>query len=168
VSTLNDKEREELVAYLDGELEGKRAREVAARISLDPKVRAEAEALSRAWDLLEYLPKAEPSTGFTHRTLERLAVTHRAPRLAPAGRWRRWVMVLGWAAAVLLVAGLSFALASRLWPARPAAAEPVDVEAEMVRHLRVIQNQRLYELAEDLDFLLALDDPSLFGDEPGL
>jgi hypothetical protein len=34
-----------------------------------------------------------------------------------------------------------------------------------VRDLRLIENKRLYDLVEDLEFLQALDDPDLFGDD---
>jgi anti-sigma factor RsiW len=162
---LNEREREELVAYLDGELDGKRAREVEARISLDPAVRAEAEALRQAWDLLEYLPRAEPSTGFTHRTLERLAVTRRATVAAP--RRPSWLRGLAWAAAILLAAGLGYVVVSRLGPSGVQSQEGADVEEQMAQHLHVIQNQHLYELVDDLEILQALDDPNLFGDDPG-
>ena len=69
---LSDDERADLVAYLDGELSGEAAREIEARINLDPTVRAEVESLNRTWELLDYLPKPEPSPNFTERTLSRL------------------------------------------------------------------------------------------------
>ena len=59
-SPLNERERADLVAWLDGELEGEAAR-------------AEADALRKTWELLDYLPRPEPSASFTHRTLSRLA-----------------------------------------------------------------------------------------------
>ena len=62
---LKEEDREELVAYLDGELNEEAARQVEERISLDPKARAEADALKKAWDLLDYLPKPEPSPSRT-------------------------------------------------------------------------------------------------------
>jgi anti-sigma factor RsiW len=168
MSALNDKEREELVAFLDGELDEKRARAVSARISLDPRIRAEADALRQAWDMLEYLPQAEPSASFTHRTLERLAVTRRGQagqvRSSP---WRRRLVVLGWAAALLLSGGLTFSLVR--WSSTPPTPSPppAEIEEQLTRHLHVIQNQHLYELAGDLETLEALDRPDLFGDNQG-
>ena len=35
----------------------------------------------------------------------------------------------------------------------------------LVRHLRVIEKWRLYEHADDLDFVKKLNHPDLFGDE---
>lgn len=62
----------ELVAYLDGELEAAAARRVEARLASDPLARARAAALKKTFDLLDYLPRPEPSTTFTTRTLDRL------------------------------------------------------------------------------------------------
>ena len=55
---------EELVAYLDGELDPREAATMATRIGLDPKLRAKADALQRAWDILDVLPKPQPSPTF--------------------------------------------------------------------------------------------------------
>ena len=74
---LNEEDRANLVAYLDGELDEHAARDLEARLANDPRARAEAETLRRTWELLDYLPRAEASGSFTHRTLERLAVQSR-------------------------------------------------------------------------------------------
>src|SRR5258708_29854858 len=109
---LTEQERADLVAYLDGEMDENGARAMEARINSDPAIRAEAEALKRTWDLLDYLPSQDPSPSFTHRTLER--VSGLQPRLAqaaaPAKRrpWRSVAPGLGWAAAVLLAARIGF------------------------------------------------------------
>jgi anti-sigma factor RsiW len=160
---LNEEDREDLVAYLDGELDGQKAQELEAKLNLDPNVRAEAEALRRTWQLLDYLPRPEPSPSFTHRTLERVSSQRLRLALPPQrGRWRPWALGLGWAAAVLIAAGVGFAGVRLL--TRP-APEPADAEEQLVRDLRVIENRRLYEHADDLRFLRELDQPDLFGDD---
>jgi hypothetical protein len=153
-SPLTEQEHADLVAYLDGELQGEAARAMAARISLDPTVRAEADALSRAWEMLEYLPKAEPSPAFTHRTVERVS----ALRPAQPGRLRVWVLALGWAASLLLTAAGSFLGVTYFFPADR-------TDEELVRDLRVIENRRLYEPVDDIDFVWGLNHPDLFGDD---
>jgi hypothetical protein len=71
----------ELVAYLDGELDPSTARDVERKLAGDPKLRARAEALKRSFDLLEFLPKSEPSPTFATRTLDKLpAVSGSQPR----------------------------------------------------------------------------------------
>jgi anti-sigma factor RsiW len=159
-SPFSEQERQDLVAYLDGELKGEAARALEAKLALDPRARAEADALRRTWELLDFLPRAEPSPAFTQRTLQRVGPA--ATGAAPARRrWRPWALAAGWAAAVAaaLAAGYAGGRAAR-------AREPGD--RELVRDLRVIENKRLYELGDDVDFLRALDRPELFGDDaPG-
>lgn len=64
----------ELVAYLDGELDGEAARRIEARLAADPAARSRAAALKDTFGLLDYLPRPEPSPTFASRTLERLPV----------------------------------------------------------------------------------------------
>lgn len=158
---LNDDERAELVAYLDGELAGEARRAVETRIHLDPTWRAEAASLKRTWDLLDYLPRPEPSPSFTQRTLSKLTPVQREGLKKSAGAaWplARWLgLGGGWAAAVLLAALAGYLV---LRPAVPAGAS----EADLLRDLRIIEHKRLYDLADDVDFLRELDHPDLFGD----
>ncbi len=106
---LNDEDRANLVAYLDGELDESQAREVETKLSLDPKARAEAEAMRRTWDLLDYLPTPPPSPNFTHRTLDRIAA-QKSSQVGKQGwaRLRPWVLGGTWIAAVFLAAIIGF------------------------------------------------------------
>jgi hypothetical protein len=161
-SPLNGPERDDLVAYLDGELSEERSRAIEARLNVDPAARAEAEALRRTWDLLDYLPRPEPSSSFTHRTLERLApVTGRQPAVGRWPMWKRGLFGAGWAAA-LVVAAVGGSTAFFL--AVPPAPRPPG-EAELVRDLMLIENKRLYDVVEDVDYLRDLDQVDLFAEE---
>ena len=71
---LNDDEKADLVAYLDGELDEPATQAVEAKIAADPDARAELDALKQTWGMLDYLPKTNPSPNFTNRTLERLSL----------------------------------------------------------------------------------------------
>jgi anti-sigma factor RsiW len=163
MAELNDQERADLVAYLDGELDSEAARALEARLSRDPRVRAEAEELRRSWDLLDYLPKPTPSDAFTHRTLERLSGSLQTQR-APAWRrpWPRWAILAGWAAVLLLAAGAGWGVAR--WQSA-GRADRAALEEEVARHLPVIENQGLFANVDDLTFLRALDHPDLFGED---
>ena len=157
---LSDEDRATLVAYLDGELGEEEARHVEARISQDPAVRAEVESMKRTWELLDYLPRAEPSPSFTHRTMSRIsairpAATQPARAGTPGPPWRRR---LGWAAAMALAAAAGFAAVTFLLP-------PDRTDEELARDLRVIENRRLYEPIDDIDFLHALEQADLFGED---
>jgi anti-sigma factor RsiW len=155
---LNEAEREELVAFLDGELPEEEAHQVEAKLNRDASTRAEADALRKAWDLLDYLPKPEPSSNFTHRTLERLGAV-RQTQTVPGRRLRIVAVGLAWVAAVLLAVGIGYG-AMALFLTRNAG------DKDLVRDLRVLENKRLYDVGEDLDFLRELDQPDLFGDAP--
>jgi anti-sigma factor RsiW len=162
-SVFGPNERGDLVAYLDGELEGQAARAMEQKLALDPAARAEAESLKRTWDMLDFLPKAEPSADFTRRTVTRLgpALTGARPPAARRRRWRRVFFGAGWAAALVLSALGGFAGVNRLVPREPG-------DAELVKDLNVIKNRRVYELVEDIDFIRELDNPEAFGaDSPG-
>jgi anti-sigma factor RsiW len=163
---LSDEDRENLVAYLDGELDDVAARAVEARINVDQHLRAEVEALKQAWDMLDYLPRPEPSSTFTHRTLERLEVQRRGSEFTKArGKFgAAWLGPLAWGAALLLALGSSFGLAVWLWP-RPTPSAAAQVDEVLVEELRLLENKRLYDQIEDLEFLKQLDDPDLFRDE---
>ena len=158
-SAFNEQEKADLVAYLDGELEGEAARAIEQKLALEPDARAEADALKRTWDLLDFLPKPEPSPSFTHRTLEKLTPI-RPAEPAPARRSRRpWLIGAGWAAAVLAATAAGYAGFG--WTGT-ASANP---DQELTRDLRIIENKRFYDHVQDLDFLKSLEQADLFGDD---
>jgi anti-sigma factor RsiW len=158
-SPLTDQEKADLVALLDGELTGPAARALETKLSLDPAARAEADALKRTWDLLDFLPKPEPSPSFTHRTMEKLAPIRPAPPAATPRNRRPWLIGAGWAAAVLAAATAGYAGFG--WTGT-ASANP---DQELTHDLRIIENKRFYDQVQDLDFLKSLDQPDLFGDD---
>jgi hypothetical protein len=127
-------------------------------------VRAEADALKRTWDLLDYLPSKAPSPSFTQRTVSQVTglQSKRSPE-ALTGKvsrsWKPFALGIGWAAAVVLVGGIGFAITTKVLPREPS-------DDELSRDLRVIENKKAYEQIDDLDFLKQLDHPDLFGDDP--
>jgi anti-sigma factor RsiW len=167
---MQEEEWEDLIAYLDGELDAKTARSLETKISTDPKLHAEAQVLRRTWELLDYLPRPEPSPAFASLTLSRVSGLQLIESRSPAGnQWHPWVMGVSWLAALFLAgmigyAGFSLAVPQKLVATTAGAQDPANVDALLVQDLRVIENKRLYELAEDVKFLRGLDDPDLFGD----
>lgn len=163
MSELNEQDREELIAFLDGELDETKSREIETRLTLDGAFRAEADALKQTWGLLDYLPQPEAPVDFTHRTLERLSLQQMRSSIGIEKKLRRgWLPRLAWAAAVLLAAGAGFAAAVYLWAPR---SDPAELHSNMIRYLGVIEKLHLYENVEDFDFLQRLDQMGLFGDE---
>ncbi len=170
MSSLSDKDRADLVAYLDGELDGPQSRALEARLNIDSAARAEAESLRKTWELLDYLPRAEPSASFTNRTLEKLAVQHGTGVQAarPRRRWPRWLVGSAWAAGIVAAAASGLGLAHLLWSGNATSTRvPPEVEDVLIRHPRVIENQRMYEPIDNVDFLRELARPDLFGEDEG-
>jgi anti-sigma factor RsiW len=165
---LTEEDRANLVAYLDGELDRSASSALEAKLSLSAQGRSEAEALRRTWSLLDYLPRPELSPRFTHDTLERLSAI-RPSTTARRRRWRAWVVATGRAAALLVAGTIGFAGGRILHRQEPTASEPrLDVDGALVRDLGVLENKRLYDNVESIDFLRALAnaaDPDLFADE---
>ncbi|HEX3150253.1 MAG TPA: hypothetical protein VHR66_19410 [Gemmataceae bacterium] len=166
---------EELVAYLDGELDDKAAESFATRLTLDSKLRAEADALQRAWDILDVLPRPQPTGNFATRTLSQVlpvslstsgtqiftpsgpaaATMPAMPPARPAtGFWLTSLFVI-------LVAGIGGYLGHREFAPAP---KPVVPEPSL-DDVPLMKNLRLYRNIDDSDYLKKLDSPDLFGDE---
>src|SRR5436309_9980163 len=79
-----DPDEAELVAYLDGELDAPAARRLEDRMAADPELRTRAAALKKTYDLLDYLPRPEPSATFATRTLDRLPAVRSGSGVAAA------------------------------------------------------------------------------------
>ena len=154
---ISAEDRATLVAYLDGELGEDAAHQVEARINQDPAIRAEVETLKRTWEMLDYLPRVEPSPNFTHRTLAEVTA-QRAASTQFRQRGRNVALTVGWAAAVILSIGAGFGAVNWLSPQDP-------TDEELAHDLHVLEYRKMYEQVDNLEFLHELDQADLFGDE---
>ena len=66
--------REELVAYLDGELDAEQSRRIEERAAVEPGARRMLEELDRTWHMLDELDSPATSEDFTCTTLEMVAL----------------------------------------------------------------------------------------------
>ena len=174
---LSEEERAELVAYLDGELPKPAALALEAKLNTDPRLRSEVDTLRGTWEMLDYLPKPQPSANFTSRTLDRVSairpvgrasgVSHAPGNRERALRWQSWRLGIGWAAAVMVaaVAGYGGGHWFSQRTTSPTSKDAVDLQPQLVKDFRIIENRHLYEHVDDMDFLRALLDPELFGEE---
>lgn len=167
MSSLSEDDRAALSAYLDGELDEESTRRIEVRLSLEPELRCAYDTLRQTWSLLDYLPRSNPSIDFTSRTLDRLS-----REALPTGS-TRWISrvfrrvpaaAIAWSLGVLMALGVGVAVGG--WFGGTATVE-ADNDDALVRHLRIVDRWRLYEAADDIDFLRGLDQPDLFGDDPG-
>ena len=163
----------ELVAYLDGELDDDDTRSVEARLALDAATRARAEQYKKTFDLLDYLPKPEPSPNFASRTLTRLqpvlaGPSGPAPRLSasapalPAPRRSPWPEAVLWVLALVAVGAAGYFGHALVRPPNP----PPEAEKFDQADLPLIHDLPLYLGVDDLDFLRRLREGEVFDDDP--
>lgn len=148
---------EELVAYLDGELDAENARRIEALLASNPDVRARLHSFERTWDLLDELDTAPVGEPFTRTTLEMVAIAARqdaeedqadAPR-----RRRRWLFIV--TASLLAAAAIGFC-----------AVALYDPDRQLLRDLPLLEDFDEYSQTGSIDFLYKLRDAKLFSKEP--
>lgn len=149
---------EELVAYLDGELEPDQVQDVDQRLATDPALRRALQKLENSWEALDTLPRTDLNEDFTKTTVELIAVEadEEVTRQLAALPNRQRLWWLATAAAVLVAAGIGF-LSVRV--------TSVDPDEELIRDLAVLENLELYRDTGDVEFLQELDQSGLFGQE---
>jgi hypothetical protein len=146
---------EQLVAYLDGELSDAESRRVEELVAADPGAREAMTRLERTWGLLDRLDRSQVGEGFTHTTLEMLAVAaaedaETLKALAPRRKIRRRLI----GGLVLAGCALTGYLALSLsWP---------DPDGQLLRDLRVVENFDEYRQIDDIKFLRRLYHAGLF------
>lgn len=158
VLTEADRIQEELVAYLDGELDAAESDRVERRLAEDPAYRQILKQLQRAWDLLDELPRAPVTESFTQTTVEMVAMTAEAETIGAEqklGRGRAFWM----AAIALSVLAAGLVGYTVMWQRldRP--------NRQLAEDLPIIENVELYRVADSIDFLRELDSASLFNEE---
>lgn len=150
--------REDLVAYLDGELSGEEAARIERLINEDPAVRLEVQRLAATWDWLDVLERPTVDEDFTRTTIEmvaRSAVAEVAQQQTV--RRQRTIFLAGMALlGAALFAGAGYWLAFSLW---------TNPNRWLLEHYAVIENQDLYRHVESVAFLRLLRDNRLFAEE---
>jgi hypothetical protein len=151
----NDEAYEQLVAYLDGELDAETSKQVERRLAEHVEYRRELQQLQRAWDMLDELPRAEVGESFTQTTVEMVALSAARELTEVKGRSRRLDRVLwGAAGAGIVITALTSYLVFSAFFSRP--------NTQLKRDLPVIENIELYQIADSVEFLRQLEDTGLF------
>ena len=154
----DDERQQQLVSYLDGEIDAEEAMQVEERLARDPRFRQSLNELQRSWDMLDDLPQSMPSEQFTKTTVEMVAVQidndvgHQQRRWGRARAWQRTAT----AASILLMAVAGFLIAKYVLEAPDRA---------FLRDLPIIERVDVYEHVDDLEFLQRLADEGLFSEE---
>ncbi|HEY1785253.1 MAG TPA: hypothetical protein VGG30_06870, partial [Pirellulales bacterium] len=156
---MENADNDELIAYLDGELDPTSSQKVEERLKHDPAYRQALTVYERSWDMLDQLPRSTVDENFTRSTLQMvsLAAADEQQQRPAAGRFdrRQWGTVVLVAIAAL---ALGYAGGRTVWP---------DPNRELLQDLPVLEDLDLYEQAGSIDFLRRLADTGLFGDEAG-
>ena len=172
----------ELTAYLDGELPESEARKIEAMLARDPDARRRVDDLKKSYDLLDFLPKREPSADFATRTVTKLlpalSDADRTQLASPSGtvpaagrvggstlvlepieRPRPWRQALLWL--IVLACGAGGAYAAHAFAA-PYLNERDKDRGDLASDYRLLVHLPWYLGIDDLDFLRRLDEPDLF------
>jgi anti-sigma factor RsiW len=150
---------EDLVAYLDGELDVDATQRIEERLATDQAVRDELHQLERAWDLLDELPRAELDESFTRSTIEMVAISAEAEAAAeerrrPALRRRQWLVSAGCFLAAML---LGFVAVRSAWR---------DPDQALLDELPLLVRLDQYEQVDDVEFLRRMRDQQLLSYVP--
>jgi anti-sigma factor RsiW len=149
---------EEIVAYLDGELDREAAIAVERRLADDPAYRARLARLQQAWDLLDRLGRTEADDNFTHSTVA--MVTVKAGEDSETGQTeaqrRRRLTYAGLGGLALVAAAIAYVAVDRSLNGENRA---------LVRDLPVIERIDEYSNIDNIEFLKQLQTEGLFAAE---
>ena len=151
---------EELLAYLDGELDAESRRRMDDQLSASGELRQRLKEHQQTWDLLDELPRATVDDSFTRTTVEMVAI-QAGDAVSQAQRTNRRRQHLAWVLVVLSataagVVGFAYT-AQKL-------AEPND---QIVEDLPIIEHLDAYKNAGSVEFLRRLDEHNLFHEDDG-
>jgi hypothetical protein len=149
---------EQLVAYLDGELEPQATKQVEELLAGDETARNRLSQLAASWDLLDQLPRATVDDLFTRTTVQMVAVAAedelaQVNATRPSVRRRRW---LEGALATAAAAMIGFAIVSVGLPSE---------NKLLLRDLPVVQDLELYKELGSYDYLTQLQKTRLILDD---
>ncbi|HVU87177.1 MAG TPA: hypothetical protein VHD36_07645 [Pirellulales bacterium] len=150
---------QQLVGYLDGELDSQEARRVEEALAADPRIREEVWQLERSWQLLEELPRTQVDESFTRSTVEMIALKAEEDLVAiqaeaPRHKRRAW----------LIAAGLMAVAAAAGFFAVAVIGDRAD--EQLLRDLPVVENLDQYRAVEDIEFLRMLQSRDFQPQEP--
>lgn len=155
---------DELVAYLDGELDAAGTDRIENLLASNPAIRNELHRLDRTWDLLDELPRATVDESFGSSTAEMVAIaaeqeleTQKAE--LPRQQRQRWTWSVG---------GLAVAILCGFLGMRTFLPDP---NAQLLADLPILENLDAYRQAGSVEFLRTLSTdrpiPAPAGDSTG-
>jgi len=147
--------QEDLIAYLDGEVDPVTRQTIEHCLANDPQLVQRMRQHQQAWDLLDELEREEVSSNFAQTTLQMVAVAaanDAEEKATKVGKNRVWV----WLATCtsLMTASCVGYLATAALLDQP--------NRKLLQDLPVIENLEALQQVENVDFLRALENEGLF------
>jgi len=153
-----DHDSQQLVAYLDGELEATASQEIERRLADDPEYRLRLQQLQQAWDLLDELPRVNSDESFTQSTVEFVALTAQQD-LEETQQWFRFGdSKTIWGRALITILAVVVGVFAGDWYFG-------QEHRQLLKDLEVISEFDQYRLTEDLQFLKDLEKSGVFNTE---
>ena len=157
VLTGDELETQELVAYLDNELEPEHRQRVEERLARDDAYRRRLHELEQAWEMLDWLPRGQASPEFVHTTVEMVALRTEED-LGQVERREQWVQRLRTVVvAVTLLAAIWAGFAVMQW-------RQTRREREFLADMPLVQDLELYRVADSVTFVRDLHRNGFFAD----
>lgn len=147
LTRLTSEQRENLAAYLDGELDDSLTQQIETVLATSTVARNDVELLARTYDLLDLLPRPKASGDFTEKTLAVARLGDVRPdyrRTAWYQYSQRGIRWLGWAAILLAISCAAYAITRYRVPLE---------DDLLLDNLEVIRNFERYESAGSIEFL---------------
>jgi hypothetical protein len=165
ITRLSAEQRENLTAYLDGELDEAQTQEIEQVLATSEVARHEVDMLSRTWDALSVLPTHKASGEFTRKTMTNLRAAESSEPGAASQmifrNARRGVVLAAWAGVLGVCAYLAF-MATNHWI--PNDSEQLLEDYELISNLDRYQEVLNYGEGDTTAFLQILRDKRTFAD----
>lgn len=146
---------DELVVYLDGDLDDQTRQKIERRLIEDEPSRAHLAALQDSWDALDCLPRPTCNAEFTESTMK-LVVQRELATSSARFNYRGVLKWIGVAATLVFSLGMGF-LVTRHWQSAK--------EREFFESYRLVRDWEKYESIGDFDFLVRLENEGWFAQE---
>lgn len=147
LARLTSDDRENLTAYLDGELDEEATRRIESVLAGSTVARNDVELLARTYELLEELPRPTAPADFAEKTVATARLEGIRPPLSQRTWYRqarRGLILAGWTAGMIVSATFAFAVTNR-WITQPDGA--------MIEEFPVLRDLHMYNEVDRIEFL---------------
>ena len=157
-SPRNPEMRENLVAYLDGELDEAATQKIEQTLAENSDVRGEVESLARTFEMLDELPRPEVSEEFTARTLSTIQVSRESQTDKDEPQRRRVdrkTLIAGWVVGLALSVLLGVLIGGRF---------SRDDSTRLVEEFPVVKDLDIYTEIGSIEYLQKLETDGVLND----